>query len=405
MPASTILLLETDVETGASVSRILTDAGYTITQATDADDAFAKVAEHQLVIIGENAGPKTALDICREIRATPAMAAVPVMCISSTEDVEERIAFLEAGADDVIGRTFDARELEARVEALLLRFQRSRELAPIVTTDGLTMHRARRTVAVFSPKGGVGTTTIATNIGIAAVARRPDKVVLVDMALQFGGLATLVNLDPKQTIADVIRDETALREPELLRTFALRHDSGLHVLAGPAGPEASAVVTPEHVTQILATLLDGYDMVVVDAGSTLDERTLAVFEAAEAVILTVTPEIATLKAMHALLDYLGESGSVGMKSTFVLNNAFAREILKPRDVESFLGTKMAVELPYDAFLYLKAANEGVPIVTGAPKSLAAERLTRLATIAFGEEGYRGPVAAEKKSGGLFRRGR
>ena len=404
MPASTILLLESDAPTGGSIGRILTDAGYTVTLTADADEAFARAAEHQLVILGSLTGVKSAVDICREIRSAPALSAVPVMCISSTEDVEERIAFLEAGADDVIGRAFDARELEARVEALLLRFQRSRDLAPIVTTDGITMHRARRTVAVYSPKGGVGTTTIAVNIAIAGVARRPDKVVLVDLALQFGGVATLLNLDPKQTLADVVRDEPSLREPELLRTYAMRHDSGLHVLAAPAGPEAADGVTPAHVSQILKTLLDGYDMVVIDAGSTLDERALAIFDQAEAVILPITPEIAALKSMHALLEYLGELGSVGLKSTFVLNNLFARDILKLRDVESFLGFKVAVELPYDAFLYLKAANEGVPIVTSAPRSVPAERMTRLSAIAFGEEGSTSvTVATEKKSGGLFRR--
>ena len=109
--------------------------------------------------------------------------------------------------------------------------------------------------------------------------------------------------------------------------------------------------------------------------------------------------------MHALLEYLGESTSIAAKSTFVLNNVFAREILKLRDVESFLGSKVAVDLPYDAFLYLKAANEGVPVVTGAPRSLAAEGFARLSQIAFGEEGYRQAVMPEKKSGGLFRRRR
>ena len=94
-----------------------------------------------------------------EIRAAPSMSAVPVMCVSATDDVEERIAFLEAGADDVMARPFDAREMEARVEALLLRFQRSKDLGPIISADGLTLARARRTVAVYSPKGGVGTTT------------------------------------------------------------------------------------------------------------------------------------------------------------------------------------------------------------------------------------------------------
>ena len=407
MPASTVLLLDTDPVAGESIAAMLSAAGYKVTLTADPDDAFTKVVEHQLVILDVTSGPKSAVEICREIRATPTLMAIPVMCIAATQEVEERIRFLEVGADDVMARPFDAREMEARVEALLLRFQRSKNLAPVVSTDGLTLGRARRTVAVYSPKGGVGTTTVAVNIAIAAVAARPDRVVLVDLALQFGGVATLLNLDPKQTIADVVRDEQSLREPELLRTYAMRHDSGLHVLAAPATPEAAVSITPVHVASILETLLEGYDLIVVDAGSTLDERVQSVFEAAESVILMVTPEIGALKAMHALLDYIGETGTVGLKSTFVLNDLFAREILKLRDVESFLGTKMAAELPYDAFLYLKAVNEGVPIVTGAPRSIPAARLIKLSSMAFGGgSSYPVPVVAvEKKSGGLFRRRR
>lgn len=406
MPVSTIVLLDTGIGSGGSIAKILSEAGYSVTVTTDPDGAFSQAAEAQLVIIGATGGPRSAVDICREIRATPALAAVPVMCVSTTDEVEERIHFLEAGADDVMARSFDARELEARVEALLMRFQRSKDLAPAITTDGVTMHRARRTVAVYSPKGGVGTTTIATNIAIAAVARRPDRVVLVDLALQFGGVATLLDLDPKQTLADVVRDVASMREPELLRTYAMRHDSGLHVLATPAAPEAAGSVTAEHVGLILKTLLESYDMVVIDAGSTLDERTLAIFEAAETVILPITPEIGTLKAMHGLVEYLSESGSIGLKSSFVLNSIFARDILKLRDVESFLGSKVVVELPYDPFLYLKAVNEGVPIVLGAARSLPSERLIRLSAIAFGEEGVATPAAVEeKKPSGLFRRRR
>ncbi len=125
----------------------------------------------------------------------------------------------------------------------------------------------------------------------------------------------------------------------------------------------------------------------------LDERTLTVFEAAETVILPVYPEIAALKAVHALLDYLNEAGSIGAKSTFVLNNMFARDILKLRDIEAALGTKISVDLPYDPFLYLKAVNEGVPIVLGAPRSPAAERLVKLSATAFGHDGYTVPAAA------------
>jgi pilus assembly protein CpaE len=203
----------------------------------------------------------------------------------------------------------------------------------------------------------------------------------------------------------VIRDVSAMREPELLRSYAARHDSGLHVLAAPPSPDASEQITPDHVSHILATLLDGYDAVVVDAGSVLDERALRVFDAAETIVLPVHPEMSSLKAVHGLLDYLNETGSIGGKSTFVLNNMFAREVLKPRDIESVLGTRITSDLPYDPFLYLKAVNEGVPIVLGAPRSPAAERLVKLSTSAFGADGFVVPEPVAEKRQRRFGFGR
>jgi pilus assembly protein CpaE len=395
-------LLENDAASGDVVSSVLTSVGYSVTTVADAAEAFRQASDNHLVIIDVVVGDRTAFDVCREIRGTPALGAIPVLCIAQSDDVDERIRFLEAGADDVMARPFDARELEARVEALLLRFQRSKDLAPILAGDGVTLPpKAHRIVAVFSPKGGVGTTTIATNIALSVATRRPDRVVLIDLDLQFGQAATHLNLEPRQTLADVVRDEAALREAELLRTYAMRHDSGLHLLASPPSPELSELITPAHVGQLLETILGSYDSVVIDAGSTLDERTMAVFEHADSVVLPVYAEIAALKAVHALLDYLAEAGSVAAKTTFVLNNAFAREILKLRDVEGALGTRIGAELPYDAFLYLKAVNEGVPIVAGAPRSAAADRLVKLAAIAFGEDGATPAAVTEKRQGGLL----
>ncbi len=409
MPASTILVLESPAIGDASLAPILVSAGYTVTQSSDPGEAFALVAAHQLVAIdvGAGLGGKTGFELCHEVRATPSMASIPILCVAASDDVEERISFLEAGADDVVARPFDAREVEARVEALLLRFQRSKDLAPVVSPDGLTLARPRRSVAVYSPKGGVGTTTIATNVAVAAAQRNSDRVILVDLDLQFGGVATHLNLEPKLTIADAVRDEAAMREPDLLRTYTVRHDSGLHVLAAPMSPEASELITADHISHILGTLLEGYDGVVIDAGSILDEGVLRIFEMAETILLPVHPEMAALKAMHGLLDYLNETGSINGKSTFVLNNMFAREILKPRDIEAALGSRITTDLPYDPFLFLKAVNEGVPIVLGAPRSPAAEQLVRLSTSAFGSDGYAVPAdvpAKRQRRFGFGRRG-
>jgi len=94
---------------------------------------------------------------------------------------------------------------------------------------------------------------------------------------------------------------------------------------------------------------------------------------------------------------------VGAKSTFVLNNMYAREILKLRDIENALGQKVGADLPYDPFVYLKAINEGVPVVLGAPQSPPAARLRKLSDSAFGLDGYQVPANATTKRSGLFGR--
>jgi pilus assembly protein CpaE len=400
VPAQSILLVESDAAGAEALAAILGPVGYELTVVAEAAAAFGQVVDHQLVIL-DVVGGKSALDLCQEIRSTPSMAAVPVLCITQTDDVEEKIHLLEAGADDVVAKPFDPRELEARVEALLLRFQRSKKLAPI-TTVGLASD-GPRIVAVFSPKGGVGTTTIAVNVAMAAALRAPGRVGILDLDLQFGQAATHLNIQPRQTIADLVRDEQALSEPDLLRTYATAHGEGLQILASPGLPELAESVTPEHVEKILDTAPGTFDQIVVDAGSVLDERTMHVLDAATTVIIPVLPEIADLKAVHSLIDYLTEAGSVPAKTSFVLNQLFARQIIKTRDVEANLGSRVSVELPYDPFLYLKAVNEGVPVVLGAPRTAPAQAMSRLADQVFPPaptaDGSAGPESSSR--GGLL----
>ena len=160
-------------------------------------------------------------------------------------------------------------------------------------------------------------------------------------------------------------------------------------------------MTPEHLETMIRVLLEGYDSIVIDAGSNLDERTMTVLDRAESVVLPVYPEMTALNAVRGLLDYFNEVGSIGGKSTFVLNNMFAREILKLHDIENALGTRIAVDLPYDPFIYLKAVNEGVPVVIGAARSPAAERLTKLSSTAFGEDGFQVPDTIEDRKTSRF----
>jgi pilus assembly protein CpaE len=235
--------------------------------------------------------------------------------------------------------------------------------------------------------------------------RQPDEVLLVDLDLQFGGVAVHLDLKPRQTLADLVRDDVAIGDAELVRGYATRHESGLHVLAGVASPEQGELVTQLALGRILRNITATYDLVIADVGSHLDERSLQVLEWADAVILPFQPAIPALKAVHSLLDYLNTTSSIASKSIYVLNNAFARQALRMRDIELALGTKVAVELPYDPLAYLNAANEGIPVVIGAPRSAAAMRLAALADAVFGGAASE-PQAVPPQTkglGGLLRR--
>ena len=409
MPEARILLLEADETAGDEIAAAFERLGHATNRVSDPLEAIRRATEHQLVVIdrvGEGADP---VQVCRELRATPETAAIPVLGVCQTDDVEERIRFLEAGADDVMAKPFDDRELEARIDALLLRYQRSTLLGGGAVDRTKATGEGRRIIVVYSPKGGVGTTTVAVNVATALARTRPDRVAIVDIDTDFGQVATHLNLTPRSTIADVLRDDLALRDSDALRTMLSRHSSGLLVLPAPmiaASTDGRAPYTLDRatVTTLVTTLAHLVEFVVIDAGSGLADRVEAVLELADVIVLPVSPEFPALKAVHALLDHFGASGAIGAKTTFVLNTLYAREVLRLRDIEDALGTKISLELPYDPFLYLRAVNEGVPVVIGASHSRPAERLERLAAMISGEAAPAVPV--ERKASGfrLFRRG-
>lgn len=405
--ATSHILLISDLS-DETVASALATPSHVVTRVPDPDAAIAAEGEHAVVVIDLDGDYGLVIDAFRLIRDAKGLANVPVLAFSQSDDIEERISLLDAGVDDVMVRPFDPRELEARVEALVLRYQRSRGRGsdtggvPAITVRDTNQQRI---IAVFSPKGGVGTTTIAVNVAVSIAARTPDKVAILDLDLQFGQVATHLNIPPRVSIADMSRDDVAMRDPGVFQTYLDRHSSSLAMLAAPANPESAASVTETTVQQVLETASRVYQTVVVDAGSSIDPLSDAVLTRATDIVIVVTPEFPTLKAVHAMRGVLSASGDQLADASFILNQIFAREILRLRDIEEALDSKIAMTIPYDAFVFLKGVNEGVPVVVGAPRSAAAESLNRLAARLSGAEAPATvPERRARGFGGLFSRG-
>jgi pilus assembly protein CpaE len=373
-----------------ALGKVLGRPGRSLTRVEDPEKLAAAVAEHDVVVLDAVPAPRTLADICRELRANADIAELPILAITSSDDVEERIHLLEAGADDVMIRPIDERELDARVEALDLRHRRSKELRPS-TLVADTRRPGRRLVAVFSPKGGVGTTTVAVNLSLAVAARDPGGVVLVDLTPMGSHVATHLDLAPKLTIADLMRDSQGMISPEILRsTYMARHETGLLVLAGAPGPAAPILLGGEDATRILEGVLTAIPTVIVDLGSNVDERLLASLEAADDIVVVVTPDFPALKSVVAFFEFLGDVAAKTEEPTIVVNEIYALQTLTPGDIENALTRRVSVRIPYDPLLYLRAANQGTPVFSGAPTSQPARRFDQLAAVILGEDA---PVAA------------
>jgi pilus assembly protein CpaE len=389
------------------LAKILGKPGRALTRVEDPGLLAAAAVDHDVIVLDGVPASQTVAALCRELRAVPELAEIPILTITSTDDVEERIGLLEAGADDVMIRPVDERELDARVEALDLRHRRSKELRPSSGTFVATTKRpGRRLIAVFSPKGGVGTTTVSVNLALAMAARDPDQVAIVDLTPMGGHVATHLDLKPKLTIADLIRDSQGLISPEILKTtYLTRHDSGLLVLAGAAEPATAPLMRGDEAARILEAVIAAVPTVVVDLGTHLDDRVISSLDVADDIIFVVTPDFPALKSVHSFLEYLGESGSKSAEPTIVVNEIYALQTLTPGDIETALGRRVAVRIPYDPLVYLRAANQGTPVYASAPTSQPSRRFDQLAAVILGEDAPASSQETRRRGlAGIFGRG-
>jgi pilus assembly protein CpaE len=328
----------------------------------------------------------------------------PCLVVAPAGDVEARIAFLEAGADDVLAAGWKQRELAARVEALLIRSGRVHPKTERTTAAG-------HLVTFFSPKGGVGTTTLAVNTAVLLAGGEhsgsgfpTQRVLLVDLDLQFGQVATHLNLSPRFDIAGLASDEPALADPELAASYLTTHASGVTILAAPSIPDAEARIGVDELSRIFDLLRPRFDVIVVDCGSALDPRVLWVLEQADTHLFVIFPEIAALRATSLMLGYLAETATLRARTEFVVNHIFPKELLKTRDIENLLRAQPVAEIPYTEVEMIRAVNEGVPVVTSRPASPVAGALRGVAQNIMGITAPpAAPAPASQRKGFLFGR--
>jgi pilus assembly protein CpaE len=314
-------------------------------------------------------------------------AAVVMMSVQGEADYLRRSML--AGAREFLVKPFSSDELTASIRQV---YSREREKAGRATAvaaaaaQGAKLHdptEEGQVVAVFSPKGGVGRTTIAVNLAVAAASELGKGVTLVDASFQFGDVAVLLNLNPKdKSIAELIPELESGTDPESVEAFTLTHSSGVRVLLAPPSPEMAELITPNGVKKVLEILRQHSELVVVDCAAWFNDTLLAILDQADVVLTVLTLEITSIKNTRLFLEVAEQLG-YSHKIRLVLNRADTTLGIRVADVEHSIGRKVDHTIVSDGRAVVYALNRGVPFVLSNRESQVSQDVLRLATSIVG----------------------
>ncbi|HEX5590930.1 MAG TPA: response regulator [Candidatus Limnocylindrales bacterium] len=340
-------------------------------------------------------------------------AAVVMMSVQGEADYLRRSML--AGAREFLVKPFSSDELTASIRQVWTRERdkQSRITAPAAGTasgaaapSGTASGEPGTVVAVFSPKGGVGRTTIAVNLAVAAASIGGRKVALMDGCFQFGDVGVLLNLNPKnKSIAD-LASQLESGEPEELDTFVINHSSGVRVLLAPSSPEQAELITATHAKRVVERLRMEHDLVVVDCPSSFNDTTLAILDSADLILTLLSLEITSIKNMRLFLEVADQLGYGADKIRLVLNRADSTLGIRVADVEHSIGRKVDHTIVSDGRSVVYALNRGVPFFLSNREAQVSQDVLRLATAVAGtapttahasDNGKTAQKAAAKKS--------
>src|SRR4051794_12609929 len=341
-------------------------------------------------------------------------AAVVMMSVQGEADYLRRSML--AGAREFLVKPFSSDELTASIRQVYTRerdkLNRMSAMPVMAGGGGASAPAAEdgghdgQVIALFSPKGGVGRTTVAVNLAVAAATDLGKSVVLMDGSFQFGDVGVLLNLNPKnKSIADLV-PELEAGELESIDTFVINHSAGIRVLLAPPSPEMAELITPAGVKRVIEALRKDHDLVVVDCNSWFNETTLAILDAADTVLTMLSLEITSIKNMRLFLEVADQLGYEQNKIKLVLNRADSSLGIRVTDVESSIGRKVDHTIVSDGRSVVYALNRGVPFFLSNREAQVSQDILRLAQAIAGERastvGEDARKAAQKKSLFSFR---
>jgi MinD-like ATPase involved in chromosome partitioning or flagellar assembly len=361
-----------------------------------------------LAIIDASIDPAGVAEALLALRAGP--WAVPVLVVADGDGLDGLLEVGGLGPDDeLVLRPIDPETLRWRAEAMLIRAQVAAEATggAVLAKGTIEAEWAARTpiITVFNPKGGVGKTTIATNLASALQNRRDHRVLLLDGDTVTGHVTLSLGMETGRTLTDAWLDQDEGGPAEGLLDIASVHESGIRVAALVSSPLAMSRLDPERVAEAILAARRGVDAIVVDLHPSYSDVNQTVFSIADRILVPVTPDLPAIRAAVQLCEVATELG-VRDRLALVINRANSG--VSVAQIEQAIGMPALAQIRSGGMLFVKAANEGRTVTDLFPREGVSGDFETLADrlLGLGREGQvtaTAPSAPRTLLGGLFGR--
>lgn len=280
-----------------------------------------------------------------------------VLAIADTPSVDIIVKSMRAGAKEFLTMPL----IKSEVFDVFNRLNESLQISPKKNTNC-------KIISVYSNKGGIGKTSIATNLALMLAKITKEKVALLDLNFQLGDVTTFVDIQPAFNVTYMLENLDKINEDFLLSTLEKYKDTSLYVLADPPNFKQSDEITPKQIAKLFKIIKETFSYIIIDMDSGLDAKNIATLTESDIIFLITTANLPAIRNTQRCLDLFDKLGFDQSKTKIILNRFMENDEVQEQDIKKVLDREIYWKIPNNYFTIMSAINKGIPVCEINPES-------------------------------------
>lgn len=321
-----------------------------ICQENDYSEAYKKIANYQgksILLADLSTYKQQKLELI--LKVTKECKSCKVLALSDNPSVDLIIEIMRAGAKEFVPIPIIKSEFFESVNKLLSEFNETKK------TNNCKI------ISVFSNKGGIGKTSLATNLALELSKITKENIALIDLNFQMGDITTFLDLKPSFNISYMLENLDKINETFLLSTLERYKKTSLYVLADPPYFKQADNIQPRQITKLFNTLKETFSYIIVDAEASFEGKNIAALDNSDLVLLVSVANLPALRNTQRCLELFEKLGYDKEKVKIIINRYMENDEIKEADIEKVLSKKIYWKIPNNYFAIMTAINKGIPV--------------------------------------------